>query len=85
MKKYWKTILISLAFALLLAFQLRDFIVINNMQGQLSNYYSSPNRLSQTSASASDLDDLNKRVYNMERAVNNMDKAVQTMWNYLNR
>jgi hypothetical protein len=85
MKKHWKTILVSVAFVLLFAIQIRDVIVINNMEDWLSANYNSQNKLNQNNATVNDVTDLKKRVTELEWTVSDMDKTVQTMWNYLNR
>lgn len=85
MKKHWKTVLVSMAFVLLFAIQIRDIIVINNIEGWLSSNYNFQTKLNQNSATVNDIEDLNRRVNLLERDVTKLDDAVTTILNYLNR
>lgn len=83
MKKHWKIILVTAAFVLLFAIQIRDVIVINNMEDWLSAYYESQNSLSQYSPPANRATDLDARVSQLEVTVSHLDSAMQKVWTRL--
>ena len=83
MKKHWKTILVIIAFVFLFAIQIRDVIVIKNMEDWLSDYYSYQSSLNRNNPSTGDVEELNERVSRLEVAVNNLDSAMQKVWSRL--